>query len=524
MLLSRAGIVNPKQSAKCFAATNPSSPPTQIPPPTRLTTNPNPATDPRHHQPAATIRKSLGVFSAVCVIVAKSKSMATNSTLELETEPVGRLLAKYALPAIAGMIAIALYNVVDSIFIGQWVGEYALAGLAVAFPIMTLSVALGTLLGVGGASVCSIRLGEKDEMGAARAFGNVFSLGLVFGIPFGVLSACALVPILTWFGASDQTLPYAYKFMVVILFGTPVNFTFFNLTHIMRAAGFPNRALVAVVISVLINIILAPLFIKVFDWGIMGAAFATLTAQICGLLFTLHHFLFVNSPVRFRRGIYRPRANTVLPIISIGCAPSILNICACAIAVIINQQLLRYGGDLAVGAYGIILRILTVSTLTVVGLTQGMQPIVGYNHGARRYDRSRKAFALTFVVGMIITTICCAACQFCPRLIASVFTDNLEMIRHTVRGLHFSTAIFLFVGGQIVINNFFQAIGHGKTAALLSTTRQMLFLVPGLLIFPYFFGQDGVWVSMPVADLAAVVLTAVVFLRFLRNYKPVELR
>lgn len=446
--------------------------------------------------------------------------MTPQAITRLETEPVGKLLWHYALPAIAGTIVFALYNVVDSIFIGHWVGEFALAGLAVAFPVMNLSIALGTLFGMGGAALCSIRLGEKDYAGAQTVFGNVFTLGLVVGLIFAVLSTVFLEPILVAFGASPNTLPYALDFMRIVQLSVPISYTFFNLTHMMRASGNPNRALAALCLSVGVNVILAPIFIKVFDWGITGAALATLGAQLCGLAFSIKYFLSKNGALRFRKGIYMPRAKTVLPVLSIGSAPSILNACACLIAVVINMQLLANGGDLAVGAYGIFSRVVVLIAMVVVGLTQGMQPIVGYNHGACRYDRVRRAFMLTLIAGTAITTIGTLICEIFPETLARAFTSNEELIKYTVLGLRIGPAAFALVGGQIVTNNFFQSIGRGKTAAALSTTRQLVFLVPGLLIFPHWFGQAGVWLSLPVADILAVIITAATFAYFFRNYKP----
>lgn len=446
--------------------------------------------------------------------------MLSDAIKSLETEPVGRLLVKYALPAIAGMVVFSLYNVVDSIFIGQWVGEYALAGLAVAFPVMNLSAALGSLLGVGGAALCSIRLGEKNIAGAERAFGNVVTLGVIFGVVFGGGSALFLEPILTAFGASEQTMPYAYQFMLVTQLSAPVTYAFLNLTHIMRSTGYPNRALAALCLSVCVNVVLAPIFIKVLGLGITGAALATLCAQLSGLFFVVQHFCSKKSTVHFERGIYRPRAETVLPIISIGIAPSLLNACGCAVAVVINRQLLAFGGDLAVGAYGIFARVMILLAMVVVGLTQGAQPVVGFNHGAGHYNRVRRTFMLTFLVGSAISTTGFLVCEIFPRQIALAFTDNEQLIAFSVQALRIGAAAFAFVGGQIVVNNFFQSIGRGKTAAVLSTTRQLIFLVPGVLALPHFFGQNGVWWSLPLADILSVVLTAVVFIRFLRDYRP----
>lgn len=449
--------------------------------------------------------------------------MSSDKMRSLRTEPVGRLLVRYAVPAIAGMIVYSLYNVVDSIFIGQWVGEYALAGLAIAFPVMNLAAALGTLLGVGGGAVSSIRMGEKKPEKAALALGNVFVLSILFGLVLGGASVFFLEPILTAFGASGQTLPYAHKFMRIILLSSPVTYLFFNLNHIMRATGYPTRALCTLVISVCVNVALAPVFVKILGWGVTGAALATLCAQACGVVFILHHFLSKASAVHFVRGTFFPRKETVLSVISIGSAPSILNICGCAVAVLINHQLLQQGGDLAVGAYGIVSRVMILNAMVVLGLTQGAQPIIGYNHGAGRYDRVRRTFLLTFLTGTAITTGGFLVCEIFPRAIARCFTQNEELIGFTVFGLRIGAAAFAIVGGQIVVNNFFQAIGRGKTAAALSTTRQLVFLVPGLLTFPHFFGQNGVWMSLPVADALAILVTGSVFVHFLKNYRPPKL-
>lgn len=445
--------------------------------------------------------------------------MSSDSMTSLETAPVGRLLLKYALPAIAGMIVFSIYNVVDSIFIGHWVGEYALAALAVAFPVMNLTVAFGTLLGIGGSALCSIRLGEKKDHEAANVFGNVFVLGLLIGIVFGGISAYFLEPVLIAFGASEQTLPYAYRFMLIIQLSAPVTYTFFNLNHVMRASGYPNKALVALVLSVLVNIVLAVLFIKIFNWGITGAALATLGAQIIGCIFVLKHFLSKKSTIHFVRGIYRLQKKIVLPVLSIGMAPSILNICGCAVAVVINRQLLAHGGDLAVGAYGIFSRVVMLIAMVATGLTQGMQPIVGFNHGACRPDRVRQAFKLTMIAGTILTTLGFLVCELFPGAIARAFTNNAELIDFTITGLRIGPAAFALVGAQIVINNFFQSIGYGKTAAILSTTRQLLFLVPALLILPSYWGQLGVWVSFPIADILSIIVTGLTFWHFSKNYK-----
>ena len=338
----------------------------------------------------------------------------TSATLLLRTEPIGKLLLRYSLPAIAAMVVFSLYNIIDSIFIGHGVGPLAISGLAITFPVMNLTFALVLLVGIGGASICSIRLGQQDIDGATRVLGNVLLLGLINGVTFGLLSQLVLDPVLTAFGASEHTLPYARDFMQIILYGLPVTCTMFGLNHIMRATGYPQKAMLSAVLTVGMNIILAPIFIFWLKWGIRGAAIATVLSQCVGMVWVLSHFRNPKSTVHFRQGTFRLRWKIVSSIFSIGMSPFLLNVCACLVTVLINIGLKRYGGDMAIGAFGILNRILILFVMLVMGLTQGMQPIVGYNYGAQQFERVKQTLKYGVITGGLITTAGFLAGQFAP--------------------------------------------------------------------------------------------------------------
>lgn len=443
----------------------------------------------------------------------------TSATLLLRTEPIGKLLLRYSLPAIAAMVVFSLYNIIDSIFIGHGVGPLAISGLAITFPVMNLTFALVLLVGIGGASICSIRLGQQDIDGATRVLGNVLLLGLINGVTFGLLSQLVLDPVLTAFGASEHTLPYARDFMQIILYGLPVTCTMFGLNHVMRATGYPQKAMLSAVLTVGMNVILAPIFIFWLEWGIRGAAVATVLSQCVGMVWVLSHFRNPNSTVHFRRGTFRLRRKIVSSIFSIGMSPFLLNVCACLVTVLINIGLKQYGGDMAIGAFGILNRILILFVMLVMGLTQGMQPIVGYNYGAQQFERVKQTLKYGVITGGLITTAGFLAGQFTPEIVARMFTNDAGLIRLSVEGMHLATLVFPLVGIQIVVGNFFQSIGKAKLSIFLSLTRQLLFLAPCLLILPRFFGLNGIWISLPVSDSLSFVASMGVLYMFLREMR-----
>ena len=390
----------------------------------------------------------------------------TSATLLLRTEPIGKLLLRYSLPAIAAMVVFSLYNIIDSIFIGHGVGPLAISGLAITFPVMNLTFALVLLVGIGGASICSIRLGQQDIDGATRVLGNVLLLGLINGVTFGLLSQLVLDPVLTAFGASEHTLPYARDFMQIILYGLPVTCTMFGLNHIMRATGYPQKAMLSAVLTVGMNIILAPIFIFWLEWGIRGAAIATVLSQCVGMVWVLSHFRNPKSTVHFRQGTFRLRWKIVSSVFSIGMSPFLLNVCACLVTVLINIGLKRYGGDMAIGAFGILNRILILFVMLVMGLTQGMQPIVGYNYGAQQFERVKQTLKYGVITGGLITTAGFLAGQFAPEIVARMFSDDAGLIALSVEGMRLATLVFPLVGIQIVVGNLFQGIGKAIAARL----------------------------------------------------------
>lgn len=437
----------------------------------------------------------------------------------LETEPVGKLLIQYSIPAIIGMTVTSLYNIIDSIFIGHGVGALAISGLALTFPLMNLVIAFCTLIGVGGAAISSIYLGQKDDHKATQVLHNVLILCLIAGFCFGGLAWLFLDPILLFFGASDQTLPYARDFMRVLLLGNPISFVFIGLNNIMRATGYPKKAMLSSLLTVGVNLIVAPVFIFWFGWGIKGAAIATLIAQGCGLVWILCHFFNKSSYIHFQTGFYKLNGQIILSIFSIGMAPFLLNICASVVVVILNHSFKKYGGDLAIGAYGIVNRILTLFVMVVIGLTQGMQPIVGYNFGAGRFDRVRQTLKKAIFAGVTIMSVSWLVGEMIPEHVVAMFSDDPDLNLLARNGLRIASLIFPFVGAQIVITNFFQSIGRAKISIMLSLARQLLFLIPMLFILPCYFEMSGVWYSMPVSDFIAFVAAVFTLRWYLRKVK-----
>lgn len=447
--------------------------------------------------------------------------MTQQNTHALREENIGRLLASYSLPAIVAMAATSLYNVIDSVFIGHGVGPLALSALAVCFPLMNLMAALCLLVAVGGATVGSISLGQGRQDEAERVLGQVLILEVSLGVIFAILFQLALDPLLTLFGASADLLPLARRYMRIIILGMPVIYVMLGLNYLMRASGYPTRSMLTALLSVAVNIVLAPVFIFGFHWSMEGAGLATVLAQVAGLVWLLIHFFNKRHVLHFQAGIYRLRPALTGRILLIGLPPFAMNLCASVVVVVINHSLYRYGGNLAIGAYGIVNRMLMLGLMIVMGLTQGMQPIIGFNYGARRPDRVRRVLRYGLIIATCITGAGFATAQWRPDLLARMFTGDAPLIALTVPGLRICTAAWLLVGSQIVIANYFQAIGKAGTAMFLSLTRQLLYLLPALLVLPHYFGLNGVWFSLPVADTLAF-LTAWIMLFIKIRRQPLE--
>lgn len=437
----------------------------------------------------------------------------------LGTEKIGKLLMQYAIPAIIAMTASSLYNMVDSIFIGHGVGTMALSALALTFPLMNLGAAFGALVGVGAATLISVKLGQKDYDTAQRVLGNVFVLNILLGLAFTVIVFPFLNPILYFFGGSDETVEYARQFMEIILLGNVVTHLYLGLNAVLRASGHPKQAMYATIATVAINTILAPIFIFMFDWGIRGAAIATVSAQVIALLWQLKQFNNANELLHFRRGIFRLKRKIVFDSLAIGMSPFLMNLAACLIVILINQGLKKYGGDLAIGAFGIVNRLVFIVVMIVMGLNQGMQPIAGYNFGAKLYDRVNKVLKLTIIYATCVTTFGFLVGMLAPNLVVGIFTSDAELTELSATGLRITVMFFPIIGFQMVTSNFFQSIGMAGKAIFLSLTRQMLILLPCLLILPHFFGVAGVWYSMPVSDLLASLIALVMLVYQFRKFK-----
>lgn len=443
--------------------------------------------------------------------------MSKNDPHILGTAPIGKLLLEYSIPAIIGMTITSIYNIIDSIFIGHGVGPMAIAGLAISFPLMNLVIAFCTLVSAGASTIASIRLGQKDLKGATEVLSHALMLCIINSVFFGVLSFIFLDEILVFFGASSETLPYARSFMQVILLGTPVSYTMIGLNNVMRATGYPRKAMLTSMVTVVINIILAPIFIFQFGWGMRGAALATLIAQFVGMVWVVSHFCRKDSTVHFEGTIWRMKRRIVDSIFAIGLSPFLMNVCACAIVIVVNNSLQEHGGDMAIGAYGIINRLLTLYVMIVLGLTMGMQPIVGYNFGAQKLDRVKQTLRLGILSAIVITSSGFLICELFPYAVSALFTDSGELIGLAAEGVRITVIMFPLVGAQIVIGNFFQSIGKAKISIFLSLTRQLLYLLPCLLLFPQWWGLEGVWISMPVSDGLAFITAAVSLMIYLKK-------
>lgn len=419
---------------------------------------------------------------------------------ELGTRSIGSLIWQYSLPAIIAMVAASVYNIVDSIFVGQGVGDEAISGMAVASPFMNLSAAFGAMVGVGASTVISVRLGQGKYEEAQRILGNTITLNIILGILFTAICLPLIDQILALFGASEVTLPYARSYMTVILLGNIFTHMYFGLNAVLRSAGHPRTAMSCTFLAIIINCILDPLFIFVFDWGIQGVAWATIIAQVISLCYQMWLFSRPTELLHLRKGIYALDFKIVRQCLAIGMSPFLMNSCACLVVLICNNRLLTYGGDMAIGAYGIVNRVIFLFITIVIGLVQGMQPIIGYNWGARQNDRVWRTLRYGIIAATCITMVAFLTGELMPAYVISIFGAGAELTEKAERAFRLIVCAFPLVGCQMVIGNFFQSIGHAGKSIFLSVTRQMLFLVPLLAILPQQWGLDGVWLSMPVSD------------------------
>ena len=444
------------------------------------------------------------------------------AALELGQRPVGQLLWQYALPAIVAMTASSFYNIIDRAMIGQIVGPEAIAGLGITFPFMNLSAAFGAAVGVGSSTCISVKLGQRDYETAEHLLGNTVTLNLIIGFLFMVVCLLFLDPILLFFGASEVTLPYAREFMIVILLGNMVTHMYFGMNAVLRAAGKPKHAMYATLFTVACNIALVVAFVWWFRWGIRGAALATVTSQSLALCWQMRILSDKKELLHLKRGIYRLKSQLVRNIIAIGISPFLMNVTSCVIVIFMNNQFVRYGGDMAVGAYSIANSVVMVFFMFVMGMNQGMQPIVGYNYGAEKYDRMFRCLWLTIAVATVILLVGWGLSMLFPQYIARIFTTDQTLLHLSARGIRLDMLVFFVVASQAVITNFFQCIGKVKVSIFLSLSRQLFLLLPMAYVFPLFWDLDGVWYSMPASDFGSFAMTIPMLMWYMRRLKSLR--
>lgn len=441
---------------------------------------------------------------------------------ELGTESIRALLVKYALPGIIAMTATSLYNMVDSIFIGHGCGPLALSGLTVAKPFMDICAAFGTLVGVGASTLVAIKLGEKDYNTASRILGNVILLNALLGALVMVVGLLWLDPILYAFGASEATIEYAREYMEIILIGNILTHIYYGLNSMLRSMGHPKTSMAATIVAVFLNIVLDPIFIFGLDMGVRGAALATIISQAVAVLWQMTIFMDPKEIIHFHRGIWRLDAVITKRALSIGLSPFLMNIAHCFVIIILNNQFKAFGGDMAIASYGVINRFTFVFAMIVMGLNQGMQPIVGYNYGARQYDRMLRAFELTAICATMVMGCVFVLGEFVPKWMILLFTHDADLLAQTIRPLRILASSMLLVGFQMVAGNFFTSIGMAGKSIILSLTRQVLFLIPLALLMPLLFEPEpimGVWWSLPVSDTLSALVAAVMIYLQVRSFR-----
>ena len=447
------------------------------------------------------------------------KQVETNIPTELGTAPVGRLLKQYAFPAIIAQTAASLYNMVDAIFIGQGVGALAISGLAITFPFMNMATAFGTLVGVGGSTICSMLLGQKDYVMARRTLGNVVILNAIIGLLFSAVSLIFMNPILRFFGASDATIPYAREYMEIILAANVITHIYFGLCAVLRSSGHPKEAMLSTIFTVMINAILDPIFIFWMHLGIRGAAIATVLSQTLSLLWVVYLLSRKSEAVHFEKKVFKLHRKLVKDSFSIGMAPFLMNFTACFVTILVNNTLGKYGGDLSIGAFGVANRIFFIFVMICLGLTQGMQPIVGYNFGARQMDRTFEAMRKTMKWSLLVMSLGCLAGWTVPGLLCRMFTSDAELLDKSKDALRIIMSLYPTVAVGIVIGNFFQSMGKAGVATLLSLSRQILFLIPVMLLLSPYLGVTGVWLSFPISDLISAIMALIFLKRLLVSYR-----
>ena len=451
--------------------------------------------------------------------------MSQPQITELGTRSIRSLLLKYAMPGIIAMTAMSLYNMVDSIFIGHGVGALALSGLTVAKPFMDICAAFGTLVGVGASSLVAIKLGEKDYRSANDILTNVILLNIILGAIIMVVGLYWLDPILYAFGASDATIGYAREYMEIILWGNILTHIYYGLNSMLRSVGHPRISMYATILAVTLNIILDPIFIFVLDMGVRGAALATIISQLVSVIIEIIIFLNPKEVVHFHRGIWKLKRDITMRALGIGTAPFLMHMAACFVVIVLNNQLLRYGGDMEIATFGMTNRFIFFFVMIVMGIQQGMQPIVGYNYGAQLYQRMMRAYKLAVYCATCVMSFLFLFGEIWPEGFIRLFTHDEVLIAQSIAPARIMLAVMFAIGFPMITGNFYTSIGMAPKAIFLSLTRQVLFLIPLILGLPLLFENLGwapiwgVWWSWPISDALSVITAAIIVNRDIRKFK-----
>jgi len=450
--------------------------------------------------------------------------LAGTAPTELGTLKIGRLLRMYAVPGIIAQTAASLYNMVDSIYIGHipGVGASAISGLAITFPLMNLSIALGTLVGVGGMTLISVLLGQKNYDSARKVLSNILTLNIIIGLVFTAVTLAFLDEILFFFGASESTLPYARSYMVIILLGNVFSHLMHGFNGVIRCSGNPKIAMGMTLFTVFANAVLDPIFIFVLGMGIRGAALATVICQVAALVYTLRFLADKRRFLHFPKPLFQLDGRISKQVLAIGMGPFMMNCAACLVSLFINQQLRKYGGDMAIGAFGIINRFTMLFAMICLGFNQGLQPIAGYNYGARKYSRVKEVFILTVKWEILVTGICFVISVFFPEFAVGLFTNDPELIAFASRGLRIANVGFAFVGFGMASSNFFQCLGMVKKSIFMSLTRQLIFLLPFVFLLPLRYDELGIWASFPISDTLNIIVSAILIADIFKKFSRLE--
>lgn len=441
-----------------------------------------------------------------------------DKTKELETKGIGRLLLIYAMPAVISQIISSVYNIVDRVFLGQCVGALAISGLAITMPIMNIIHAFGSLVGAGSGARMSIVLGRKDLRWAEKILGNSMLLTFFFGFLFVTGGYLFMDDILTMFGASPQTIAYAREYMQIVLPGMFFTTLTFNLAGLIRSTGYPWKSMFILIGGAILNIVLDAVFIYRLNWGIAGAAWATTISMTVSGLAAVVHFLKKSSFIRFKNHCWTPKLYIFRNILLIGMSPFLMNLAGSAVVALLNKQLIHYGGDLAVGAYGVVNSFSMIVLMLFLGLCQGMQPIAGYNYGAGHPDRLKQVYRLTLVICVSLGIAGSALALLMPEPIIRLFTNDTELIRLGIPALRFLLVFAPLIGFTITNSQFFQSIDKPWISIVISLSRQVIFLIPFMYIIPHFFvkwgydGLTGVWTACAVCDVLAAILAFLLYL------------